>query len=173
MAKCSIFSYQLMLSLLLHQLPIFANLYGSRQQLLADAITIQCFTAQPFYWINGGDDTLCSSIGSCWATQLNLSQLFWWSCICIWPGIVVRAADLQAAVLGSIPACQYVICNMIICNYVICILDLTKLRSTLTNWKILCFIGNCQTCESCILKKYHHKTMNPIKIKSRAIFHGK
>ena len=73
--------------------------------------------------------TPCSSIGSCWATQLNLSQLFWWSCICIWPGIVVRAADLQAAVLGSIPACQYVRCNMILCNYVICILNLTKLRS--------------------------------------------
>ena len=55
-----------MLSLLLHQLPIevfhsspslkiFAYLYGSRQQLLADAITIQYLTAQPFYQIYDRD----------------------------------------------------------------------------------------------------------------------
>ena len=55
-----------MLSLLLHQLPIevvpfiselekFAYLYGSRQQLLADAITIQCLTAQPFCQIYDRD----------------------------------------------------------------------------------------------------------------------
>ena len=37
-------------------------------------------------------------------SQLNVALLFWSSCICIWPGIVVRSADLQPAVLSSNPS---------------------------------------------------------------------
>ena len=32
--------------------------------------------------------------------QLNLALLFWSSCICIWPGIVVMAIELKMATLS-------------------------------------------------------------------------
>ena len=81
-----------MLFLLLYQLPIevvpfisepenVSYLYGSRQQLLADAITIQCFTAQPFYQIYDWDVTYLRNVFSplCllmhpWNIEISLSK---------------------------------------------------------------------------------------------------